>query len=57
MATALIEDSVNGALILSLIDFILSFVMIAGIGVVLAFLPLINKLGVVDEEKLRKGGH
>ncbi|MBF0154206.1 MAG: hypothetical protein HQL64_10745 [Magnetococcales bacterium] len=53
----LIEDSVNGALILSLIDFVLSFVMIAGIGVVLAFLPLINKLGAIDEEKLRRGGH
>lgn len=50
---AIIPDSLNGAIILSLIDFFLSFVIIAGIGVVLWLLPLLN----VVAEKMGAGGH
>lgn len=53
----MIPDSVYGAILLSIIDFFLSFVMIAGIGVVLALFPYLNRLGEVDEKKLREGGH
>ncbi|MCR6631694.1 MAG: hypothetical protein NVV74_17530 [Magnetospirillum sp.] len=53
----MIPDTLQGAVILSLIDFILSIVVISGIGVVLALFPLLNRLGKVDEEKLRNGGH
>lgn len=50
-------DTLNGAIMLSVIDFFLSMVMISGIGVVLALFPLLNRLGKVDEEALRKGHH
>jgi hypothetical protein len=50
-------DSVYGAVMLSLVDFFLSMVMISGIGVVLALFPLLNRLGKVDEAKLRQGHH
>ena len=50
-------DTVYGAVLLSVIDFFLSFVMIAGIGVVLALFPLLNRLGKVDEAALRQGHH
>ena len=53
----MIPDSVYGAILLSIIDFFLSFVMIAGIGFVLALFPYLNRLGEVDEKKLREGGH
>lgn len=53
----MIPDSVYGAILLSIIDFFLSFVVIAGIGVVLALFPYLNRLGEVDEKKLREGGH
>ncbi|WP_300328461.1 hypothetical protein [Accumulibacter sp.] len=36
-------DTLQGALILSVIDFFLSFVIISGIGVVLALFPLLNR--------------
>ena len=49
-----IQDNLNGALLISAIDFILSFVIIGGIGLVLALFPLINKLGTVDDESLKK---
>jgi hypothetical protein len=52
-----IPDTVGGALIISVVDFILSFVIIAGIGGILALLPFVNRLWKVDEDKLRKGGH
>ena len=39
------------------IDFFLSFVVIAGIGIILALFPYLNRLGAVDEKKLREGGH
>ena len=50
-------DSVYGAVMLSLVDFFLSMVMISAIGVVLALFPLLNRLGKVDEAKLRQGHH
>ena len=53
----MIPDSVYGAILLSIIDFFLSFVMIAGIGFVLALFPYLNRLGEIDERKLREGGH
>ena len=38
----LVPDTLQGALILSFIDFFLSFVIISGIGFVLAAFPLLN---------------
>ena len=52
-----IPNTVDGAVILSLIDFILSFFIISGIGVILAVLPAVNRFWKIDEEKLRRGGH
>ena len=52
-----IPNSVEGAVLLSIIDFILSFVIISGIGVILALLPFVNRFWKIDEEKLRRGGH
>ena len=49
-----IQDNLNGALLISAIDFILSFVIIGGIGLVLALFPLLNKMGKVDDESLKK---
>jgi hypothetical protein len=46
----------QGALILSVIDFFLSIVIIWGISLVLYAFPHLNKLGEIDESKL-KGGH
>lgn len=48
-------DSLQGALILSLIDFVLSFVVIAGIGALLSLFPLLNRLGRLDDRDLRSG--
>jgi hypothetical protein len=42
---AVIPDTLEGAIILSIIDFFLSFVIIAGIGVILSFFPLLNRFG------------
>ncbi|HIJ63228.1 MAG TPA: hypothetical protein HPQ04_11100 [Rhodospirillaceae bacterium] len=53
----MVPDSVYGAVLLSIIDFFLSIVMITGIGFVLTLFPLLNRLGTLDEEKIRKGGH
>jgi hypothetical protein len=39
-----IQDNLHGALLISAIDFVLSFVLIAGLGVILALFPLINRL-------------
>ena len=50
-------DTLQGAFMLSLIDFFMSMAMITGIGVVLALFPLLNRLGKVDEEALRKSHH
>ena len=40
-----IQDNLHGALLISAIDFILSFVVIGGIGVILALFPLLNRFG------------
>ena len=50
-----VPDTLEGAFVLSLVDFVLSFVFIGGIGVMLALFPQINKLGKVDESKLSEG--
>ena len=51
-----IPDNVEGAFLISVIDFILSFVIISGIGVILAILPVVNRYWVIDDKDL-KGGH
>jgi len=51
-----IPDSVYGAVLISIIDFFLSFVIIAGIGVILAILPVVNRYWSIDDKDL-KGGH
>ena len=39
-----VPDTLQGALIVSVIDFFLSFVIISGIGVVLSFFPVLNRV-------------
>lgn len=51
-----IPNNVEGAFLISIIDFILSFVIISGIGVILAILPVVNRYWVIDDKDL-KGGH
>lgn len=51
----MLPDTVNGALILSVIDFFLSFVIIGGIGVVLALFPTLNRLGTLSDDHLKSG--
>lgn len=46
----MISDDLVGAFSLSVVDFILSFVFIAGVGGVLYLFPYLNKLGEVKEE-------
>ena len=41
----LVPNTLNGAVLVSIIDFFLSFVVISFIGVVMAMLPLLNRLG------------
>lgn len=48
----LLPDTLTGALILSGIDFFLSFVFISFIGVILYFFPKLNRLGEIKESKL-----
>ena len=50
-----IPDTVQGAVTISIIDFILSFVIISGIGVLLAILPVVNRRWKIDEAKLKQG--
>jgi hypothetical protein len=45
-----IQDNLNGALLISAIDFILSFVIIGGIGLILALFPLLNRFRKRDEK-------
>ena len=52
-----IPDSIEGAIILSVVDFILSFGIIGGIGFILALFPLLNRFWTVDEQALRRGEH
>jgi hypothetical protein len=46
-----LPDNITGALILSVIDFFLSFIFISFIGAVLHFFPLLNKLGTIRERR------
>lgn len=46
-----LPDNLTGALILSVIDFFLSFIFISLIGLILHFFPLLNKLGSIAERK------
>ena len=41
---AIVPDTLQGALIVSVIDFFLSFLIISGIGVILSFFPLLNRV-------------
>ena len=50
-----IPDTVDGAILLSIIDFFLSFLIIWGIGLILYFFPYINKFFTLDENKLKSG--
>ena len=50
-----VPDTLEGAIILSIIDFFLSIVIIWAISFVLYIFPHLNRLGSVDDEKLRKG--
>ena len=51
-----VPDTMDGAIILSVIDFFLSIVIIWGISLVLYAFPKLNKLGKINEKKLG-GGH
>jgi hypothetical protein len=53
----IVPDTIYGSCLLSVIDFTLSIVMITGIGFVLAAFPLLNRLGKLDDEKIRKTSH
>ena len=44
--SALVPDTLQGAIIVSVIDFFLSFVIISGIGVVLSWFPLLNRVAL-----------
>ncbi len=45
--TAIVPDTLQGALIVSVIDFFLSFLIISGIGVVLSMFPLLNRVALL----------
>jgi hypothetical protein len=47
------KDTLTFAFILSVIDFFLCFVMIAGIGVVISLLRYLDRFGKLDENKMR----
>lgn len=51
-----VPDTLEGAVILSVVDFFLSIVIIYGISLVLHLFPYLNKLGNISDDKL-KGGH
>ena len=51
-----VPDTLDGAIILSIVDFFLSIVIIWLISLVLYLFPHLNKLGRVTDEQL-KGGH
>ncbi len=51
MTAAIVPDTLQGALIISVIDFFLSFVIISGIGVVLSFFPLLNRVAKLTAKK------
>jgi hypothetical protein len=47
------KNTLTFALILSVIDFFLCFVMIAGIGVIISLLRYLDRFGKLDEDKMR----
>jgi hypothetical protein len=49
---AMIPDTLPGALVLSLIDFVLSFVIVSGMGLILALFPVLNRVGKVSHAEL-----
>ncbi|MDR3562830.1 MAG: hypothetical protein P4N59_15525 [Negativicutes bacterium] len=51
-----VPDTLEGAVILSIVDFFLSIVLIYGISFILMLFPYLNKLGSISDESL-KGGH
>jgi hypothetical protein len=51
----LVPDTLEGAIILSIVDFFLSIVIIWAISLVLHILPLVNQLGKVTDESLKGG--
>ncbi len=48
---AIVPDTFQGAVILSVIDFFLSFLIISGIGFVLSLFPLLNKAAALFNGK------
>jgi hypothetical protein len=51
-----VPDTLEGAVILSIVDFFLSIVIIYAISLVLHLFPYLNKFGDISDDKL-KGGH
>jgi hypothetical protein len=47
----MLTDTMTSAVVLSIVDFCMSFVFISFIGIILSFFPLINKIGEMKEEK------
>lgn len=52
---AIVPDTLQGALVISLIDFFLSFLIISGIGVVLSLFPLLNHAAAFFTAKPKDG--
>ena len=50
-----VPDTLEGAYVLSVVDFFLSIVIIWAISLVLYLLPYLNKLGDVTDESLKSG--
>lgn len=48
---AIVPDTLQGALIVSVIDFFLSFLIISGIGVILSLFPLLNRVARIFEPR------
>lgn len=51
----MIPDTLEGAILLSVIDFFLSFIIIGGIGVILALFPHLNRVGSISDQDLKAG--
>jgi hypothetical protein len=47
------KDSLTFALILSVIDYLLCFVMVSFIGLVIYLLRFLDRIGTLDEKKMR----
>ncbi|HUL01138.1 MAG TPA: hypothetical protein VLX29_09810 [Nitrospirota bacterium] len=50
-----VPDTLEGAYVLSIVDFFLSIVIIWAISLVLYLFPFLNKLGNVTDESLKSG--